>query len=72
MDTVGGFIATLGSTSLLLFLAGLGIWLWALVDCLGRSFPHPTQHLVWLLVVLFGFLPGALLYLIAGRSQGNR
>ena len=72
MDALGGFMVALGSTGLLLALMGLGIWLWALTDCLGRSFPHSTQQLTWLLVIIFGNVLGALLYLLLGRTQGIR
>ncbi len=58
----------------LLLILAIALWLWALGNCLGRfddSFPTGGHHdkLSWTLVILFGFVFGAFLYLFRGRVQ---
>lgn len=53
---------------LLIFLAIFIIWLIALVDILRSEFTGYNK-IIWLLVVLFVPLLGAILYFIIGRKQ---
>ena len=54
----------------LLALASIGIWIWALVDCIQREFPAQNDKIMWILIVaLLGWL-GGIIYLIAGRPKG--
>jgi hypothetical protein len=43
--------------------------LWALIDILRSNFKDSTIKLVWIIVVIFVPLIGAILYLVLGRSQ---
>jgi len=61
-----------GPLETLIGLVSLGVWIWALVDCLQRRFREPLTKLIWVLVILFGYLLGALIYLALGRNQGLR
>jgi hypothetical protein len=73
--SMGGFEwVILGFWAFCLFLGVIGtvVWLWSLVDCLGRRFSDSTLKLIWVLVILFGHLLGALIYLAVGRAQGGR
>lgn len=46
-------------------------WLWMLIDCLTRTF-EGVEKIVWLLVIFFFPLVGALLYLFIGRARGTK
>ncbi len=54
---------------LLVGLAALAVWVWALIDAIKT--PDGTfragNQLIWVLVILFGNLLGAIIYLIVGR-----
>ena len=43
--------------------------LWALIDILRSNFKDSITKLVWIIVVIFVPLIGAILYLVLGRSQ---
>ena len=45
-------------------------WIIELVDILRREFRDPTMKIVWLVVVFFGHIVGALLYFFIGKQQG--
>jgi len=54
---------------LLVGLAAFAVWIWALIDAIKT--PDGTfragNQLIWVLVILFGNLLGAIIYLIVGR-----
>lgn len=66
---IGGgiFACGVGLVSLALFI----FWLWMLIDCLLRDF-EGVEKIVWLLVIFFFPLIGALLYLFIGRARGTK
>jgi hypothetical protein len=59
----------------ILFLAPVGIlgilalvfWIWMLIDAIQNPGLSGSQRVVWVLVILFLNLLGALIYLLAGR-----
>jgi hypothetical protein len=58
----------------LISLAGLAVWIWALIDCI--QVPDDTLYesgnkLVWVLIIVFLSLIGAILYFAIGRPRGN-
>jgi len=53
-----------------LSLAGFVFWIFALVDCVRRDFPGDNDKLMWILIMLFGGLIGALIYWVVGRPKG--
>ena len=65
------FFAGLGSTILLLIAVASVFWLWALVDCAVNPRLDSGEKLVWLLIVFFLHLLGALLYAVAGRNSNR-
>lgn len=62
-----------GFLFVLIGLAGLALWLWALVDVLKRPEADwrraGQDRLIWILVVIFLTFIGALLYLVIARPQ---
>lgn len=57
---------------MVLGLAGLAVWIWALVDCIrvpdDRYF-RSGNKLVWVLVIALLQVIGAIVYLVAGRPD---
>lgn len=45
------------------------VWIWALVDCLQNPRLNGTEKLVWVLVILFLHVLGAIIYLAIGRQS---
>lgn len=63
------FFAGLGSTALiLLFIASL-FWVWAIVDCATNPKLQSGEKIVWLLVIFFLHILGAVVYAVAGRTR---
>jgi hypothetical protein len=48
-------------------IAVFALWFWALIDCLRFEGGPGGQRLPWMLVILFGAAPGALVYLLVRR-----
>ena len=74
--SVGGGEALLVLFFVLVALAGTILWIWALVDAVrvpdDAMFRSGTR-LIWVLVIVFGHLLGAILYLAIGRpAAGDR
>ncbi len=75
MDTIfiiadaGNFFAGLGSTALILLAIASIFWIWALIDCATSRNLQPTEKVVWLLVIFFLHLLGAIVYAVAGRTR---
>jgi uncharacterized RDD family membrane protein YckC len=44
-------------------------WLWMLIDCLMNPRLQGTEKIVWVLVVLFLHLLGAVIYFAIGRQR---
>lgn len=56
----------------LISLAGLAVWIWALIDCI--QVPDDTLYdsgnkLVWVLIIVFLNVIGAILYIAIGRPR---
>lgn len=61
----------------LLPLAGLAllataIWIWMLVDCATKESSAGNDKLIWVLVILFTHLLGAMIYFFIRRPQRKR
>jgi hypothetical protein len=63
----GGLIVAV----LLLILLASIFWLWMLIDAVRRDFDPPVMKAVWVAVVFFGHLLGAVVYYFAGRETGH-
>jgi uncharacterized RDD family membrane protein YckC len=51
-----------------LAIASLVIWIWALIDAIQNPALDGTTRLVWILVIVFTHFLGAILYLAIARS----
>lgn len=65
MDAMSG----MGILSMLVMFGSFIFWAWALIDLLKSDFKDSTNKLIWLLVVVFLYAFGALLYFFIGRQQ---
>ena len=45
------------------------LWIWALVDCLTNASLQGTDKLIWVIVIVFLPLLGAVLYLVIARKR---
>lgn len=53
-------------------IAGIALWIWALVDCV--QVPDDTMYqsgnkLIWVLIIVLAQVIGAILYLVIGRPK---
>jgi hypothetical protein len=53
---------------MVLGLAALALWLWALIDAIRNPALDSNMRIVWILVIVFTNWIGALIYLAVGRS----
>ncbi len=53
-------------------IVSFGIWLWALINAIQNPALDSTMRLIWVLVIVFTGIVGAIIYLIIGRSQFTR
>ncbi len=55
----------------LLSIIGLVIWIWALIDALRNPALSDTQRVVWVLVIFFTQILGAIVYFAVGRKSSS-
>ena len=60
LGLVGGLIGIIASI----------FWLWMLIDAILNPRLRGTEKLIWVLVVLFLHVLGALIYFFVGRGSG--
>jgi hypothetical protein len=53
----------------LLVLLGTAVWIWALVDCLLHESAHGNAKLIWIIVIVFTHVVGAILYMLLRRPR---
>jgi Phospholipase_D-nuclease N-terminal len=57
-----------------LWLAGLAVWIFALVDCIrvpdDSMFQNGTK-LIWVIVIVLASIVGAIIYLVIGRPKAG-
>jgi hypothetical protein len=63
--------AGLGLVFLIIFLLLSIFWLWMLIDAITNTAIDGTEKIVWVLVILFTHIIGALIYffVVRGRSR---
>ena len=54
---------------LLVALSGFAFWLWMLVDCATNESDQGNTKIVWILIILFASIVGALVYFAVRRPQ---
>lgn len=73
MNDNGGAALVLGGgmfiVILLISIAFLAFWVWALVDAIKNPALSSNERLIWILVIVFTNWVGALIYLLAGRKK---
>jgi len=66
-------VAVIGSLFFLFFVVlGMGgtiLWVWMLVDCATKEPSDGNDKIIWMLVILFTHLLGALIYYFVRRPQ---
>ena len=60
-----GFLA-FGFTMGILFLV---FWVWMIVDCVKRKFKSDNEKIVWILIILFAKIIGALIYFFVVKNR---
>ena len=71
-QNAGDFFVGFGILWILMFilgLAALAVWIWALVDAIQNPALDSTMRIVWVLVIVFTQIIGAIIYLAVGRSR---
>ncbi len=73
LETTLLFTGFFSLQEVIIFLLFLGIpaalWLGALIDLLRSNFSDSITKLIWLIVIVFIPVLGAILYLLIGRKQ---
>ena len=57
---------------MLLVAVGFILWIWALIDAIRNPALDSTMRIVWVLVIVFTYALGAILYLLIGRNMAAR
>lgn len=57
-----GMVMGFGSIAIVVGILLFVFWLWMLVDCLKRDFKKDYEKIVWVLVMIFLHILGALIY----------
>ncbi|HOC58008.1 MAG TPA: PLD nuclease N-terminal domain-containing protein [Verrucomicrobiota bacterium] len=77
MNDVSGSVGA-GITGLLLLLLGLAFvlacfvfWVWMLIHAIKNKGLSDTEKIIWVLVILFVHVLGALIYFFAGRPKAS-
>ena len=68
---VAGF-GVLGCFIALIAIACLAFWVWMLIDCVQRDFGEGSEKVIWVLVIVFLGILGAIIYYFIGRPSGTK
>ena len=66
-----GFLFIGGAIGLLVAIVTTIFWLWMLIDCITNAAITGTEKIVWLLVIIFTHILGAILYFVLARGKGT-
>lgn len=53
-------------------IGGTVLWIWMLIDCATNEPSEGSDKIVWILVIVFTHLLGALIYLLVRRPERKR
>ncbi|MEP0714408.1 PLD nuclease N-terminal domain-containing protein [Algoriphagus sp.] len=65
------FIQNIGGGGILFLLIGFAytiLWVYCLVDILRSEFKDPNMKIIWIVIILFAQVIGAIVYLAMGKS----
>jgi hypothetical protein len=68
----GAGLAGFGIVLLMLALLASLFWIWMIIDCLTSRSLVGVEKAIWLLVIFFLHLLGALIYFFVGRGSRGR
>ena len=57
---------------LLISIAGTVLWIWMIVDCATKEPSEGNDKIVWILIIVFTHVIGALIYLLVRRPTRIR
>jgi len=69
---VAGWFAGLGIIGVIIAILAFVFWVWMLVDAIMRTFKSDVEKVIWILVIIFLNLLGAIIYYFAVRLPGGR
>lgn len=55
-----------------IFFAAFVFWILMLIDCVKRKFKKDTEKIVWVLVIIYTGIIGALIYYFIVKNKGKR
>ena len=50
-------------------LLGFAFWIWVLIDCVTKEADSGNNKIVWILIIVFAHVIGALIYYFVRRPQ---
>lgn len=53
----------------LMYLVSFVLWVWMLADCLKKETDEGNTRLIWVIVIIFTYIIGALLYYLMRRPK---
>ena len=63
------WVAGVGTIGIILAIAATIFWIWMLIDRLTNARLQGVEKLIWVLVIFFLHLLGAIIYFFVGREQ---
>jgi hypothetical protein len=63
------FTGIIGLVFFALAIAATVFWIWMLIDCITNPRLQDTEKIVWVLVIVFTHIIGALIYFFIGRER---
>jgi heme/copper-type cytochrome/quinol oxidase subunit 2 len=61
--------AFFGFIALCLFLLGCAFWIWMIIDCATKEPSEGNDKLVWIVIIVFAHIVGALIYYFVRRPR---
>jgi len=55
--------------ALCVFFAACAFWIWMIVDCATKEPTAGNEKLIWIVIILFAHIVGALIYYFVRRPQ---
>jgi ABC-type multidrug transport system fused ATPase/permease subunit len=69
MDFGLGLIVIFGLFVFLFSIASFAFWIWMLIDCVTNEPSEGNDKVIWLLLIIFLGIIGAIVYFFARRSK---